>query len=115
MKISLSFFVICIISSCSTSKQLNNKWVGKTDQDVVNEYGMPNQVLGDSLKGKIYLYKIILNGSAQVRTKNGKDIEIVNYTPPVNERINFHFDSINKVRYVVYADSFLKGKPYIKK
>jgi hypothetical protein len=113
-------FIFIFFLSCSTTKQLNKKWVGKTDQDVVNEFGLPKKVLNDTSNGKVYYYEIF-NSSRNIYTKS--NIVSLKYVSPgvvenpkgyhpIFETTSFYFDSLNKVRYVGCKDSIIKETIY---
>lgn len=102
------FLAIVFLISCSTAKQLNNKWVGKTDQEVVDIYGNPKSVFNDTLKGKMYYYYSIYPQIIKMRYVSKDVVEPADNQNRTYEKTIFHFDSLNKVTWVEYKDSTYK-------
>jgi hypothetical protein len=92
----------------------------KTDQDVVNEFGMPKQVIADTLKGKVYYYEVYYySGGAYAKTNkivlkyvSPSVVEYPKGVHPTFESTTFYFDSLNKVRLVLSKDTIDKGTIY---
>ncbi|MCX6208674.1 MAG: hypothetical protein NTZ59_04030 [Bacteroidetes bacterium] len=117
------FFLLITSIACSTSKQLNNKWIGRSDYEVVNEFGLPDSVYTIEVNQKIYLYKykfktkdeeadLAKSSTTIVKKVYNNDGRMI-FTA---EKKYFLFDSLNKVIKVEYFDtSYLsKGNIYHK-
>jgi outer membrane protein assembly factor BamE (lipoprotein component of BamABCDE complex) len=112
MKNFLSLFILFLFS-CSAAKQLNKKWIGKTDQDVVNKFGTPDSVASFKNNGKIYFYNF-LSEEIAMKEKSYKllDENFSISTKPVisTEKRVFIFDSLNLIIKVFQKDTSYIGK-----
>lgn len=120
MKNIFPLFVLFLFS-CSTAKQFNSRWIGKTDQDVVNEFGIPDSVYTTNESPKVYLYnfkfktkeeeaELAKSPQAIVKKIYNNDGRMMLIT----EKKFFFFNSLNKVIKTEYFDtSYLsKGNIY---
>lgn len=103
------FLFIILLLSCSTARHLNNKWVGKTDQEVVNKLGMPDSVAGNENNGKIYFYNSVVPSNLHKYIHPVTNGSLENTYPEKRsfyvEKYIFFIDSLNKVCRVLSIDS----------
>jgi hypothetical protein len=50
----ITFLVLC--SSCTSTKEIMNSWLGATKQQLIQKWGPPNRVTSDGGNGEILIY-----------------------------------------------------------
>ncbi len=109
------FFIIITLFfiGCNVQKQLNNQWIGKSDNEVVREFGIPDSVFSTFNYSKIYQYNFItendyiqsLKFEKVTQTPNSKPLTIM-----LNKKL-IYFNSNDKVVLFDYFDtSFISNK-----
>lgn len=108
------YLFILLFISCSTEKKISSKWIGKTDQDVVNEFGTPDSVYTINGYPKVYFYNFKFKTKEEEAelAKSPQAIVKKNYNNDgrmmlIADKKYFFFDSLNKVTRTTYSDTKL--------
>lgn len=111
MKSILILFLVFLFS-CSSTNQLSNKWIGRTDEQVVSEFELPDSVSNFENNGKAYFYYIkpkIVTVYASSYTI-GPYYENSHLVKNIIKKNIFYFDSLNKIVKIIWSDTLIQKK-----
>jgi hypothetical protein len=91
-------FILLTLISCTETKQLQSKWIGKSIDEVKLEMGEPNTVLTDSAGIKTIVFYKYFVGTKTIKYNSQEHIDIQNGVKrKPDKKLFFYIDSTNKV------------------